>query len=372
MAELEYGVSKAIYHTDKIKGLQEGKMIVPLGIQLDLEAYCNDNCEFCSYRKEDAHNNMMLELIDAQPGKKYHENKPIGKPSAKSRLPLEMAETLPRQIKAAGIKSCELTGGGEPTLWPAFDTMYENLGLNGIDIGLVTNGSKISDKRAELIRKYGTWCRVSMDAATQDTHKKLHRTANEDFARRIENIKKLTTDKPDSLTVGISFIINQDNFHEIEAASKLYSELGVDHLRFSWMFDKNGDSGLTKEQREKCKQQITDCQTKYDTDIFKVFTEPGRVDLYGMPNDFDRCYYQHFIFCAGADAKLYPCCIQKYFPGYDFADLTKRTLKEIIEDINTKEFMENLDPRKCENCWLRNRNNSMAQAIQKPKHHNFI
>ena len=373
MAEVEYGVSKAVYHADKIKQLQEGKQIIPLGIQIDLEAYCNDNCEFCSYRKDNGHNNMMLNLIGAVPGEKYEDNKPIGKPSPMSRIPLEFAETLPRQLKEAGIRACELTGGGEPTLWPAFDQLYENLGLNGIEIGLITNGSTMSDKRAALVRKYGLWCRISMDAATQETHKKLHRTANEDFERRLNNIRKLTTDKPETLTVGISYIINQDNYKEIREAAKLYKELGVDHLRFSWMYDMEGNAGLTDEEKEWCKKTIRDCQEKYQTDNYLIFTEYDRIDLYSKPNDdFKKCYYQHFVLAIGADGGVYPCCIQKYYPEYQYANIKEKTLKQIVTDINTKTFMDNLNPAGCNPCWLRNRNKSMAAAIEKPKHHNFI
>jgi len=373
MSEVEYSVSKAHYHTDKIKQLQEKKMITPTEIQLDLEAYCNDNCEFCSYRKEDGYNNMMLELIGAQPGKKYHDNLPTGQPSASSRIPLEFAETLPKQMKEAGIPSIELTGGGEPTLWPAFDTLYENLGLNGIEIGLVTNGSTLSDKRAELIRKYGMWCRISMDAATSGIHKIIHRTANNDFERRIENIKKLTKNKPNTLTVGISFIITQDNFSEVLPAASLYSKLGVDHLRFSWMYDKEGKAGLQRFEIDHLKKEIAFLQDTYNTDNFKIFTEADRIDLYSRSNtDFKTCYYQRFVMAIGADSLVYPCCIQKYHKGYGYADIRKQTLSEIISDINTKKFMDNLNVKTCNPCWLRNRNKSIGSAVEQPKHHNFI
>ena len=371
--EVEYSISKAAYHVDKIKLLQQNMMIVPTEIQIDLEAYCNDNCEFCSYRKEDGYNNMMLELIGAQPGKEYHDNLPTGKPSASSRIPLEFAETLPRQMKEAGIPSIELTGGGEPTLWPAFDTLYENLGLNNIEIGLVTNGSTLSDKRAELIRKYGMWCRISMDAATSKTHKIIHRTSNEDFDRRINNIKKLTNNKPDTLTVGISFIITQDNYEEVYAAAHLYSKLNLDHLRYSWMYDKEGKGGLTSDQIEDLKHEIKFLQGVYDTDKFKIFTEADRIDLYSRPNtDFKTCYYQRFVMAIGADSLVYPCCIQKYHKGYGYADIRENTLKEIVQSINTKEFMDNLNVTACNPCWLRNRNKSIGATVEQPKHHNFI
>lgn len=371
--EVEYSVSKASYHVDKIKDLQQGKQITPTEIQIDLEAYCNHNCEFCSYRKDDGYNNGMLELIGATPGVKYEDNKPIGSPSPTSRIPLEFAETLPRQMVEAGIPAIELTGGGEPTLWKAFDTLYENLGLNKRDIGLVTNGSALTDKRIELIRKYGMWVRISMDSSSPETHKKIHRTQGDDFTKALKAIEKLTNNKPETLTVGISFIITPENVWEIESASDLYSRLNVDHLRFSWMYDKEGHAGINEVDKELAQGMIRAMQKKHNRDGFTIFTEADRINLYSRPNtDFDKCYYQRFVMAIGADSKVYPCCIQKYYKDYAYADIREKTLKEIVYDLNTMQFMDTLNPVMCNPCWLRNRNKSIGAAIDKPKHHNFI
>ena len=106
----EYSQSKALYHLDKLKSLQQGSPISPTEIQVDLEAYCNDNCNFCSYRKEDGVNNTMLELINAKPGREYHNNKPIGKPTPSSSWDKQMAYKLPEEMVEAGIKAIEITG----------------------------------------------------------------------------------------------------------------------------------------------------------------------------------------------------------------------------------------------------------------------
>ena len=369
--EVEYSVSKASYHTDKIKLLQEGFPIIPTEIQIDLEAYCNHNCEFCSYRKDDGYNNMMLELLGVNEG--HNENKPIGLPSPTSRIPLEFAETLPKQMVEAGIPAIELTGGGEPTLWKAFDTLYENLGLNKREIGLVTNGSTLTDKRIELIKKYGMWVRISMDAANKETHKKIHRTPDYQFDKIIDGIRKLVRDKPDTLTIGISFIITPENINEIKEASKLYSDIGVNHLRFSWMYDKEGHAGITDDQKDNAKKVIGMMQDKYNRGSFNIFTESNRIETYSRPNtDFKKCHYQRFVMAIGADCKVYPCCIQKYHDGYGYADIREKTLYEIVSNVNTVNFMNNLDVKQCNPCWLRSRNKSINACIEKPKHHNFI
>ncbi len=371
--ELEYSNSKALYHTEKIKALQEGRMIVPTEIQVDLEAYCNDNCSFCSFRKEDAYNNTMLNLIDAKPGEVYHENKPIGKPSPNSRIPDYFAEELPKQMVEAGIPAIEITGGGEPTLWPKLNELIENLGKAKRDIGLVTNGSGLTDKRIELINRYVTWLRISLDGATPVTHKLIHRTSNLDFQRRIEKLKKICDIKRKDLVIGISFIVTPSNIDEVDLAAKMFSDMkGIDHLRFSWMYDKQGTAGLTLEQIDNVKKLISTLQNKFNRNDFKIFNEKNRIDLYSKPNDFDNCYFQKFVWSLAADCKIYPCCIMKYNPSFAYADLREKTLKEIIEDVNTKIKMDDLNPHGCFPCWLRTRNSSIAAAVEKPMHENFI
>lgn len=367
----EYSQSKALYHTDRIADLQAGRPIAPTEMQVDLEAWCNDNCSFCSYRKDDAYNNPMLELIDATPGKRYDQNKPIGKPTSNSGWIKEMAIALPKQMVAAGIPAIEITGGGESTLWPHFDLLLANLGEAGRDIGLVTNGSNLPDKRIDLICKHCQWVRISMDSSNPVHHKKVHRTNNYDFERRIENIKKLVRYKPDTLVLGISFIINPDNLDDIEDSARYYKGLGVDNIRFSWMYDSQGNSGLSNYQLAELMPKLEAIKRELSDDSFGIHFDTDRVELYTKPNtDFNTCYFQRFVWAIGADMKVYPCCIMKYHPDYAFGDLKKNTLQELVDKM--AESMNNLVPAKCMPCWLRNKNKAIDGAVKQPKHHNFI
>ena len=366
---VEYSSSKAIYHTDKIKLLQQGKPIVPTEIQIDLEAFCNDNCSFCSYRKEDGYNNEMLKMIEGNPSDK---NLPIGKPSIESRIPDDVVLDIPRQMKEAGIKACEITGGGEPTLHPKFKEFVRLLGENDRDIGIVTNGSRLDNDTIQLIKENVMWLRISMDSATPEIHKKIHRTPNSDFDKRLNTIRKLATDKPDSLTLGVSFIITPENIGDIEDAAKLFKEVGVDHIRFSWMFDKQGTAGLTKQQIEHIGELIPRLQEELQTDTYRIFNEKNRIQLYTAKNDFDTCNFQRFVMAIGADSGCYPCCIMKYNKEFQYGNLKDNTLNEIVTSMNTDEFMKSLDPKRCYPCWLEPRNTSITKAVEKPLHHNFI
>lgn len=369
-----YSTSKALYHVSRLNLLQQNKPIAPTLLQVDLEAYCNDNCSFCSYRKEDGYNNTMLKLLNINPNDRLDENKPIGKPSTQSRLPFEFATKLPEMMVDANIPAIELTGGGEPTLWAKFDELILNIEKYGIELGLVTNGSNLNDERIKILARHASWVRFSMDSSNQEMHKTIHRTPNDDFQRRIEHLKLMGKTKDSKLILGISFIITPSNVNDIQDAIELYkSILGVNNIRFSWMYDKTGMAGLDYDTIEMIKSNLEKFKTKYDTKDFRVLFERGRIETYSQPNDdFKKCYYQHFVWNIGADALVYPCCIMKYHPEFALADIRKMTLKQIIEDQYVHNKMTSLNPKGCFPCWLRNRNKDIAKAVEKPEHVNFV
>lgn len=365
-----YSTSKALFHLDRLQELKKNNPIAPTLIQIDLEAWCNHNCYFCSYRKDNGYNKDMLKLLG---GETHTDFKPIGKMSEASHISKEVITSLPRQMRENNIPAIELTGGGEPTVYPYFDDLLDELIKNNIEIGLVTNGSNLPKERLEKLAKYEKtlWVRFSMDSSNTEIHHKVHRTGRNDFDRIINNIKEMAKLKHDNLVLGISFIITPENFEDIHNAIKFYRELGVNNIRFSWMYDKDGNSGLDFETIEGIKEGLEIYKTFYDTDNFRVLFERGRVETYNKPNDdFKTCYYQRFVWNIGADGYVYPCCIQKYNPDYAFADITTESIKDIIQTTHSR--MTTLDPMRCNPCWLRNRNKQIAQSLEEPKHVNFV
>lgn len=370
---ITYSISKAGWHTERISKLQNGQPIAPTLLQVDLEAFCNDSCEFCAYRKEDGYNNVMLDLLQLKPGEKHGEFKPLGMPSAKSRLAKEYADLLPELMARAGIPAIEITGGGEPTLWPWFDEFIANLQKHGIEIGLVTNGSTMTEQRAKLLAQYQNtlWIRFSMDSCTPMTHKKLHRTAGYEFSKRVEAIKRIVKYKHDELELGISFITTPNNYHEIEESIKFYSTLGVSHIRVSFMYDKQGTAGLTEAQIDTLLPNLEKWKQQYQTDSYAIYFEKDRISSYSAPNtDFNKCYMQDFVWAVGADSNVYPCCIMKYHPDFSLGKL--ENLDTMVSDLEVLAKKNNLNVNKCFPCWLRSRNKSMASYIEKPKHANFV
>ena len=123
-------------------------MIGPISINLDLTSACNFSCPFCVDSK----------LINA------------GKSLASEKVK-KTIDTL----RAHGLLSVILIGGGEPTLHNGFEEIVRYIKSKGLQVGIVTNGSRLEKIEAiveELKEK--DWIRISIDAAGEEVYRDLH------------------------------------------------------------------------------------------------------------------------------------------------------------------------------------------------------
>lgn len=177
----------------------------------------------------------------------------------KERFSRDRVVSLTKEMIDAGVKAVILIGGGEPLTHPAIDKVLELLGEAGVQIGITTNGTLI-DRHIDLIARYASWTRVSVDAATSETfqHLRPSRTGQSRFDEVIRNMELLAKRKTGIL--GYSFLIRteadgnnanvaggdfgfgriqQTNVHEIYQAAKLARDIGCDYFEPKPSYDDN-------------------------------------------------------------------------------------------------------------------------------------
>ncbi|HUH20816.1 MAG TPA: radical SAM protein, partial [Gaiellaceae bacterium] len=88
---------------------------------------CGQNCFFCSYRLDNWKNSEQFD--DRQS------------------VPWDLLERTLRDARAMGTKAIELTGGGEPTIYPKYEDGIELIHELGFDLGMVTNGVALTAAR---------------------------------------------------------------------------------------------------------------------------------------------------------------------------------------------------------------------------------
>ena len=185
-----------------------------------------------------------------------------------------------------------LAGQGEVFYSDAYkkllDTNYKRNKIN-----ILSNGTLFTKKNLnKLIEKYNDiTISISIDASTKDTYKYL-RCGNFDIL--INNLKNISKERKNNniKKFQLNYVVQKDNYKEMEKFIKLAKELNVDTVQFT----KLGDWGTyTKEEyQDKClitKDNILDnnLYNEFKKDIFK--DKIVDIDSFKEAIELSRKYY---------------------------------------------------------------------------------
>jgi wyosine [tRNA(Phe)-imidazoG37] synthetase (radical SAM superfamily) len=189
----------------------------PLSINLDLTSACNFACPHC----------VDSGIINTGEYLTYNDIQ-------------HSLETL----KERGLLSVILIGGGEPTLHRDFEDIVCMVKRIGLQVGIVTNGTRL-DKVAAVADRFEEkdWLRLSIDAGHRETFIKAHRPkVSIDLHTILQNAHDIKKANP-AVSLGYSFVIVWDgievggielapNIDEMESAVQLALQYGFDYVSF--------------------------------------------------------------------------------------------------------------------------------------------
>jgi MoaA/NifB/PqqE/SkfB family radical SAM enzyme len=128
-----------------------------------------------------------------------------------------------------------LLQGGEPTILPQTKEIIEVILKNNhqVKFAMMTNGHRFDEYWINQFIEHGDEVNFSLNAASSKTYKTI--TEYGDWDRTISNLKELIRfreSEKSSLKVMASFVIIEDNVHELSEFIKFCKELGLDKIRF--------------------------------------------------------------------------------------------------------------------------------------------
>jgi MoaA/NifB/PqqE/SkfB family radical SAM enzyme len=222
----------------------------PVSINLDLTSACNFSCPHCIDSKI-INTGQSLDIEDIK----------------------HTVDTLQNN----GLLSIILLGGGEPTLHKDFGEIATYIKRKGLQLGIVTNGSRLSqiESIVELLEKED-WVRISIDSGTQDTFARSHRPKTDVTLDTIlHNAQNIKTKNP-LITLGYSFVIAWkgifingheicQNVSEMAEAVKLASAHSFNYVSFKpcllRLEDSQKESLMDKPDNEKEKRVIEEIKS---------------------------------------------------------------------------------------------------------------
>jgi MoaA/NifB/PqqE/SkfB family radical SAM enzyme len=270
---------------------------------------------------------------------------------------LEIAE----EMCDAGVKAVILIGGGEPLAHPAVGEFIEYLGKHDCSIGITTNGCFV-DRYMDVIAKYASWTRVSMDAGTPEGFMKVRPSKSGlcEFEHIIENMRQLGKIKTGKM--GYSFLIRtkrdgfglESNIGELYAAAKLAREIGCDYFEVKPSYSYTGGQNHAlvihdKEDMDYARAQINRLN-ELETDNFKIIkainlSESLNCVEHSQDKDYHKCpvaELRTLVTPSGA----YICPYWRGKDKFRIGNLHDTSFSDMWHSVRRREVVDYCDPSK--------------------------
>jgi len=347
---------KLMYYPEEVaRWLTTGKT-TPLHVEVGPTNRCNHHCSFCSVDWV-THGKILIDT-----------------------------DVLVRAIHSmgdVGVKSIYFAGEGEPMLHPDMDKFVQAAHERGIKTSMSTNGSRLSEKTLDTVFKYFSWIRLSMDAATADTHRSIH--MNKDFDRIIENIRRAAKFKKDNnlnIDIGAQFIVLEENLTELEMFADLMKDIGVDNIQFKPHHNHPKSASnptLYNLTDEALRQRLLARSDENFTVMVRSKNLQEMPEIPGQSHNYcyKKCFAYNFLTLIDAKGACYGCNVFYNKPDYSFGNIHEQSFEEIHTNGQVQEVIDRvaeLEHLQCGNYKCRPHIlNEYLHRIKKPeKNDEFI
>ena len=295
----------------------------PQSLQVALTNRCNLKCVFCSVAERELKQEWDYE---------------------------ELIKAIDSFI-SVGIKTIEFSGGGEPTLYPRFDELIQEVHGRGLKIGLITNGIRLKYLK-EITLYYFDWIRISMVAL--------------DYQETIDLPDKF----PDNVTIGMSYVVGQKEYQgkriHWESDYKQLMKIAEYAEKYNAKFIRIVPECFSDEEEM---NQIHECYQNLCETLGKPFMfQPKRL------KQAEYCVMDCIKAWLDVSGYVFPCNsisllsdAQRYFhPKYRLCHWTE------IEKYYQTRGNQSLDVSRCDRCTFTENNKIIHELLQPIKHEEFL
>ena len=348
-----YSNIKIFGHLEELYKVKNGERIAPIYVRIKPTNRCNQNCYYCHYKSP------YLKLDQYVPD---------------DEIPREKILEIISDFKEIGVKAVTFSGGGEPLVYSHIEEAMKAVLEAGIDLSVITNGSLLYGKKAELLAQ-AKWVRISEESGTGETYAKIRGVNSGAFDKLCENIKNFAQIKNADCELGVNFVIGPKNYKEVYQAGKLVQELGADHIKYTALM--SNDVEKTHESfKEEVIGQIHKLIDENNTKFRIINMYESDFDsrtLFGRNYDF--CGIKDFVTVIAANSKIYFCHDKAYLSQGEIGDIADKSFKEVwFSEEATRKLLEFNPQNMCRHhCVYDDRNELLNAFYSLDRNHiNFI
>jgi len=332
---------KIVANSDRVLSFLRGENPAPVLVEIDPSNACNHGCYFCISSYIHLPESKHLETFD------------------RSIMPKKVLLDLCQELIDMKVRAINWTGGGEPTINPAFKEALELIGTSDIKMGIFTNGTLLDkwDLFDTLVDNM-TWVRFSIDAGTEETYNSVRRAKDgQDWSRMLKNLTTLIETnqrKSNKIDIGVGFVITPDTYKEIVDFARVFVEYDVDYCQFKpEIVNREREDGVQREQEfwykevdpllEEAKGILG---SKFQINGYKLSDLEQDPELYGRT--YKKCLGSQVQPCVGADGHVYVCTNHRGYKEYSYGSLIDSSFSEIWGDVlKRQEVMRQIEEVEC-------------------------
>ncbi len=346
---------KLIYHVEAVNRWINDELTYPIYMEISPSGACNHRCTFCA-----------LDFMAYQ--KRYLDADLLAK-----RLP---------EMERLGLKSIMYAGEGEPLLHKEIAKIVNYTKKSNIDVAITTNGVLLKKSVAKKILQKVEWIKVSINAGTEKTYAKVHRTAPSDFKKVIRNVSDAVQIKQKNgypCTIGMQMLLLPENRSEAAPLAKIAKDIGADYLvikPYSHHF--NSKTAAYENISYRNFTQLSEKLSEISTSDFSVvFRSNAMKKCDRKKHDFEHCFALPFWAYLDAGGDLWGCSAYIGNKKFLYGNIHENSFKEIWESekrLSLSKWAGNkLDAGQCRvNCRMDEVNNYLCELKNPPQHVNFI
>lgn len=353
MENAAYSSMKVFYHTEKIEALKNNERTAPVYVRVKPTNVCNQNCYYCVYADDKVFDNRRVDRRES--------------------IPWEKMQEIVTDFADMGVKAVTFSGGGEPLCYHSIIPTLQMIKKYDIDYSMITNGQELHGEKADLLCG-AKWVRVSMDATNAKTYEKIRKVST--FHTVLKNLEQFAKNKNKNCSLGINFVVTQDNYSDIYSFCRTMKDIGVNNIKFSPLMVKNVlDYHSTI--RNEVEESLQRAKENLKTDEFEI------IDKYSgdmmLDERFEKqyciCYMKEIFTVIAADQKVYFCHQKAYRPDGLIGSIENCSFNELwFSEETTRLFRQMNAGKECGfRCAFEERNILLNQLLNLDKNHiNFI
>jgi len=208
----------------------------PLHAQIGICDPCNHECVFCWDHPPD-------DRANAETADRFGQARP-------GVMPLEQFKGIVDDLYDIGTRRIDMIGRGEPLLNRAALDMVRYAKGRGMQLALVTNGSRLFEPIAKgLVAAGMDRVNISLNAGTPETYPRIHVTESpQKYLKVKKNLRFLSDCKiaagSDLPFLSLSFVITSTNYLEVAEMIEVTHEVGAQEAQFAHTVIHSGSQDL--------------------------------------------------------------------------------------------------------------------------------